>query len=40
MPDVMGAVVISALSELQAELASGALVTIDTDKRRARILPL
>lgn len=40
MPDVMGQVVISALTELQAELSSGALVTIDTDKRRARILPL
>jgi len=40
MPHLMGQVVISALTELQAELSSGALVTVDTDKRRARILPL
>lgn len=40
MPHVMGMVVIAALSELQAELSNGALVTIDTEKRRARILPL
>lgn len=40
MPHLMGQVVISALMELEAELLTGALVTIDTDKRRARILPL
>ena len=40
MPEVMAAVVISALAELEAELAHGALVTIDAGKRRARILPL
>ncbi len=36
----MGQVVISVLTELKAELSSGALVTIETEKRRARILPL
>jgi predicted nuclease of predicted toxin-antitoxin system len=40
MPEVMGQVVVSALTELQAELSAGALVTIDAEKRRARILPL
>lgn len=40
IPREMGRVVISACTELQAELSSGALVTINTGKRRARILPL
>jgi hypothetical protein len=32
--------VVDVLSDLQEELSAGALVTIDAQKQRARILPL
>jgi predicted nuclease of predicted toxin-antitoxin system len=39
-PSVIGHRVIAALQELQAELQSGALLTIDLDRTRIRLLPL
>jgi predicted nuclease of predicted toxin-antitoxin system len=39
-PDNSAALVISAVQKLSAELEKGALVTIDLNKTRLRILPL
>jgi predicted nuclease of predicted toxin-antitoxin system len=39
-PASMGSVIVSALRELEEELSRGALITIDPQRRRARVLPL
>jgi len=39
-PNVIGKFVIDALRQMTAELAEGALLTIDTDRIRLRLLPL
>jgi predicted nuclease of predicted toxin-antitoxin system len=39
-PDAIGRQVIVALRQLEAELREGALVTIDPDRTRMRVLPL
>lgn len=39
-PAKMGALVIETIAELAAELEAGALITIDPNRRRARVLPL
>ncbi len=39
-PDVIGRQVISALRQMEAELQEGALVTIDPNRIRLRVLPL
>ena len=39
-PALMGSVIIAALSEFEDILEQGALVTIEPDKTRARVLPL
>lgn len=39
-PDVIGLRVISALRQAESELEAGALLTIDTDRMRLRLLPL
>jgi predicted nuclease of predicted toxin-antitoxin system len=39
-PDVIGPKVISALRQLESELNSGALLSIDPERTRVRILPL
>lgn len=39
-PEVIGRPVIKALFEMSAELESGALVTVDPNRSRLRILPL
>jgi predicted nuclease of predicted toxin-antitoxin system len=38
--NAIGAVIIAALRQMDAELAAGALVTIDTNRTRLRLLPL
>jgi predicted nuclease of predicted toxin-antitoxin system len=38
-PEHVGSQVVSALRDLEAELAAGALVTIDPKRTRARLLP-
>jgi predicted nuclease of predicted toxin-antitoxin system len=40
IPEVVGQLVISAISEHRALLDRGALLTIDPDKSRARVLPI
>lgn len=40
LPDAIGDVVISALRQVQEQLKSGALVTIDHSRLRVRILPI
>jgi predicted nuclease of predicted toxin-antitoxin system len=40
LPDHLNDVVIAALRQNDAELASGALVVVDEGKRRVRILPI
>lgn len=39
-PDVIGANVITALRQMTEELAQGALVTVDPNPTRLRVLPL
>ena len=39
-PDVIGAPVISALHQMADELGAGALVTVDPNRTRLRVLPL
>jgi predicted nuclease of predicted toxin-antitoxin system len=39
-PDVIGKQVITALRQMSAELEDGALITIDPDRTRLRVLPL
>lgn len=39
-PDVIGPQVLAALQQMAAELQEGALVTIDTNRTRIRVLPL
>ena len=39
-PDVIGTQVIAALHQMAAELESGALLTIDQNRNRLRLLPL
>lgn len=39
-PEVIGAMVVKAMKQMQSELDVGALLTIDTKKVRLRILPL
>jgi predicted nuclease of predicted toxin-antitoxin system len=39
-PDVLGALVIGAPKQMDAELRQGALLTIDTARMRLRLLPL
>ena len=40
LPSHMGALVIAALRQHEAELAAGALIVVDEKKCRVRILPL
>lgn len=39
-PDVIGAKVVMALHQMKRELGAGALLCIDTDRTRLRLLPL
>ena len=39
-PDVIGATVVSALRQMADELELGALVTVDPNRTRLRVLPL
>jgi predicted nuclease of predicted toxin-antitoxin system len=39
-PDVIGATVVSALRQMESELAAGALLTVDLKRTRMRLLPL
>jgi predicted nuclease of predicted toxin-antitoxin system len=39
-PDVIGASVVSALRQMSGELEAGALVTVDPNRTRLRVLPL
>jgi predicted nuclease of predicted toxin-antitoxin system len=39
-PDVIGKQVVSALRQMATELAEGALVTVDPERTRVRVLPL
>ena len=39
-PDAIGAQVVAALRQMSAELLEGALLTIDTNRTRLRVLPL
>jgi len=39
-PDTIGALVVAALQQMEAELIAGALLTIDTQRTRLRLLPL
>ncbi|QDQ27090.1 hypothetical protein FNU76_12360 [Chitinimonas arctica] len=39
-PDAIGHFVITALKQMEAELLEGALLTIDTNRTRMRLLPL
>ena len=39
-PDVIGTRVIAALRQMESELEEGALLTIDTNRTRLRLLPL
>lgn len=40
LPEEIGDAVLDALSRFQAELASGAIVTLDESRNRVRILPI
>ena len=40
VPEIIGELVLAALSEYANHLSRGALITIEPDKRRARILPI
>lgn len=39
-PDMIGAQVIIALNQMSAELENGALLTVDSNRTRMRLLPL
>ena len=39
-PEAIGAVVVTALKQLREELDNGALVTIESDRARLRLLPI
>lgn len=39
-PEAIGEVVVAAIHQMQADLKAGALLTIDTQKSRLRLLPL
>jgi len=39
-PEAIGAHVVAAVRQVEADLESGALLTVDTDRARLRILPL
>lgn len=39
-PDVIGAKVITALRQLESDLAAGALISVDPQRTRIRLLPL
>lgn len=39
-PDVIGAQIVAALQQLEGELEEGALVTVDPNRARLRVLPL
>lgn len=39
-PEALGATVVIALCQLREELGSGALVTIESDRARLRLLPI
>jgi predicted nuclease of predicted toxin-antitoxin system len=39
-PDVIGSTVVAALRQVEPELEAGALLTIDVDRTRLRLLPL
>ena len=39
-PDVIGVTVVMALRQMADELETGALVTVDTNRTRLRVLPL
>lgn len=39
-PDVIGKLVVDAVRQMKADLDSGALMTLDTNRTRLRILPL
>lgn len=39
-PEVIGATVVAALRQMESELALGALVTVDPNRTRLRLLPL
>jgi predicted nuclease of predicted toxin-antitoxin system len=39
-PDVIGKQVITALQQMSSELEEGALVTVDPNRTRLRVLPL
>ena len=40
LPDAIGELVLMALQQFREELVSGALVTIDAKRMRARVLPI
>ena len=40
LPDYLESAVIAALTQHEADLASGALVVVDTDRSRVRVLPI
>ncbi|MEO1403023.1 MAG: DUF5615 family PIN-like protein [Cyanobacteria bacterium J06635_1] len=40
LPDAIGELVLSAIRQFQVELETGALVTVDASRARARILPI
>lgn len=40
LPDIAANILLNALEQFTTELASGALITIDENKTRARILPI
>ena len=40
LPDAMGAVVVQVLRQVEAELRAGALVSVDVERARIRLLPL
>ena len=39
-PDAIGGAVVGALRQMRAELEEGALVTVDPNRTRSRVLPL
>ncbi len=39
-PDVIGKQIVAALNQMASELEAGALLTVDTNRTRLRVLPL
>lgn len=39
-PDVIGKQIVTALNQMASELEAGALLTVDTNRTRLRVLPL